>query len=391
MIFVFLLIGLIILVIRATAPSRNVASADEAFKSGHIRKAEEYLKKVWTRRDDIPAHLAGMHFELIKKGKLSYVKEALSISQEGLSEDAKYQLKGVQKDIQKYIKDKASAAFLTEDYTEAIKYNETLIPFGREFRDKDEEYRVYRELKNYLTSGRKGSALNIYLSDNLSLVVRCIISKVRELESPIDALKLLSLALTSAEVKSEFEGRVLKYVLEYDRLPELKADADKYQQAYLESQADKMPETKILEALRIYKALNFKKPSVSISEKIESLNYKRACSFIKKDDYKGFRLLQSALKQNMDVTPGFRYDLGCKYNILLFDYLSKILLSEGLKGEKWEDFLRCCTEYAATEKAEDVLKLAIALKAKGCFVESSKLCRLLNNTNPKFSDSYATM
>lgn len=386
MIFVFLLIGLIILVIRATAPSRNVASADEAFKSGHIRKAEEYLKKVWTRRDDIPAHLAGMHFELIKKGKLSYVKEALSISQEGLSEDAKYQLKGVQKDIQKYIKDKASAAFLTEDYTEAIKYNETLIPFGREFKDKDEEYRVYRELKNYLTSGRKGSALNIYLSDNLSLVVRCIISKVRELDSPIDALKLLSLALTSAEVKSEFEGRVLKYVLEYDRLPELKADADKYQQAYLEGQADKMPETKILEALRIYKALNFKKPSASISEKIESLNYKRACSFIKKDDYKGFRLLQSALKQNMDVTPGFRYDLGCKYNILLFDYLSKILLSEGLKGEKWEDFLRCCTEYAATEKTEDVLKLAIALNTKGSFVESGKLCRLLNNSNPNVFD-----
>lgn len=386
MIFVFLLIGLIILVIRATAPSRNVASADEAFKSGHIRKAEEYLKKVWTRRDDIPAHLAGMHFELIKKGKLSYVKEALSISQEGLSENAKYQLKGVQKDIQKYIKDKASAAFLTEDYTEAIKYNETLIPFGREFKDKDEEYRVYRELKNYLTSGRKGSALNIYLSDTLSLVVRCIISRVRELDSPIDALKLLSLALTSAEIKSEFESRVLKYVLEYDRLPELKADADKYQQVYLEGQADKMPETKILEALRIYKALNFKKPSVSISEKIESLNYKRACSFIKKDDYKGFRLLQSALKQNMDVTPGFRYDLGCKYNILLFDYLSKILLSEGLKGEKWEDFLRCCTEYAATEKTEDVLKLAIALNTKGSFVESGKLCRLLNNSNPNVFD-----
>ena len=62
--------------------------------------------------------------------------------------------------------------------------------------------------------------------------------------------------------------------------------------------------------------------------------------------------------------------------------MSKILLSDGLEGEKWEDFLRCCTEYAASEKTEDVLKLAIALNAKGCFVESGKLCRLLNNSNP---------
>ena len=382
LVFVPLIIGLIILVTWTTAPSRNVSSAVEAFKSGHIRKAEEYLKKVWTRRDDIPAHYAGMLFKLIKKGKLAYVKEAFNISQDGLSEDAKYHLKGVQKEIQKYIEDKASAAFLAEDYAEAIKFNETLIPFGRQFKEKDEEYRAYRELKNYLSSGRKGSALNIYLSDNMPLVVRCITNKVEELDSPLDALKLLSLALSNDEIKSQFESRVLKYVLEHDMLPELKADADKYQQAYLEDKADKMPETKIMQALRIYKALNFKKPSTAISEKIESLNYKRACSFIEKDDYKGFRLLQSGLKQNMDVTPGFRYDLGCKYNTLLFDYLSKILLSDGLKGEKWEDFLRCCTEYAATEKSEDVLKLAIALNAKGCFVESGKLCRLLNNSNP---------
>ena len=172
LVFVLLIIGLIILVTWTTAPSRNVSSADEAFKSGHIRKAEEYLKKVWTRRDDIPAHYAGMLFKLIKKGKLAYVKEAFSISQDGLSEDAKYHLKGVQKEIQKYIEDKASVAFLAEDYAEAIKFNETLIPFGRQFKEKDEEYRVYRELKNYLSSGRKGSALNIYLSDNMPLVVR---------------------------------------------------------------------------------------------------------------------------------------------------------------------------------------------------------------------------
>ena len=105
LVFVPLIIGLIILVTWTTAPSRNVSSADEAFKSGHIRKAEEYLKKVWTRRDDIPAHYAGMLFKLIKKGKLAYVKEAFNISQDGLSEDAKYHLKGVQKEIQKYIED----------------------------------------------------------------------------------------------------------------------------------------------------------------------------------------------------------------------------------------------------------------------------------------------
>ena len=116
-VFVLLIIGLIILVTWATAPSSNVSSADEAFKRGHIRKAEEYLKKVWTRRDDIPAHYAGMLFELIKKGKLAYVKEAFSISQDGLSEDAKYHLKGVQKDIQKYIEDPVSEQIILDRMT----------------------------------------------------------------------------------------------------------------------------------------------------------------------------------------------------------------------------------------------------------------------------------
>ena len=384
--FIVFVVFLAILIIALTSPSFYANMADNAFAKGDIKAAENHLKQVWTRRSDIPARLARMYYELIKKGKFKYISTSLSIKTEGLSDEAKQNLRSVQKEIQKYVENKASAAFSIEDYDEAIKYSQTLAHLGGQYKDKHEEYCIYRELRNYLSSGRKSPALNTHLSESQHLVIKCIKNRAREINVPHDVLRLLSLAFDNSEIKPLFEDGILRYVLEYGILPEMSSDADKYQQTYLEAQADKMPEEKIQDALTIYKALNKKRVRKNISEKIELLNFKTACAVLKNGIYNGFRLRQSALKQNMDVTPGFRYDLGCKYNILLFDYLSKILLSEGLKGEKWEDFLRCCTEYAATEKAEDVLKLAIALNAKGCFVESSKLCRLLNNTNPNVLD-----
>lgn len=386
MLALILIIAAIIVILWATAPSRHKSSADEYFAKGNISKAEELLRKVWTRRDDIPAHLAEKYFELIKKGKLNYVHKALSIKTSDLSDGASKNLVSVQNKIKKYIEDKATAAFTAEDYTDAIKYNETLIPFGKTYKAKNEEYRIYRELKNYLTSGRKSPTLNTYLSDDLPLVVKCIKNRAKDVNIPLDALKLLSLAFNNNEIKSLFEDGVLKFVLEFDQLPDLRADADRYQQTFLETLADQMPETRILEALRIYKALNSKRPSVAISEKIERLNYKRACAFIEKDDYNGFRLLQSNLKQNVDITPSFRYELGCKYNILLFDYLSKKLVSDGLKGETWDAYLVCCAEYAAIEKPDELLKIAQELNSKGKFIDSGKICRLLDQSNSNVFD-----
>ena len=155
-----------ILVVVLTSPSKRIESAEKAFAQGDMNKAEEYLRKVWTKRDDIPAHLAGMYFKLIKKDKLKYVHNALSINTVELSEEAKRLLKGVQDEIRKYLESRAALAFANEDYAEAIKYNESLIPFGDLYKNKDDEYRIYRDLKNFLSSGRKSPTLNTYINYN---------------------------------------------------------------------------------------------------------------------------------------------------------------------------------------------------------------------------------
>ena len=64
-----------ILVVVLTSPSKRIESAEKAFAQGDMNKAEEYLRKVWTKRDDIPAHLAGMYFKLIKKDKTFFLKK----------------------------------------------------------------------------------------------------------------------------------------------------------------------------------------------------------------------------------------------------------------------------------------------------------------------------
>ena len=381
--FLFFIVLLVVIIVLMTSSRHHASVADSAFARGDINTAETHLKKVWTRRSDIPARLAGMYFELIKKGKIMNVAKALSLSTEGLSDEAKQKLESVQKNVRTHVEDKASAAFVAEDFDEAIRYAETLAPFGKDYKDKCEEYRVYKELKGFLSNGRKSPSLNAHLEANRTLVVKCIKNRVKETDVPHDALKLLSLALDDGRIKSMFNAAVVRFVLEHDRLPELRAEADKYQREFLEEKADNMPESKILDALKIYKALNLRKPKASLVEKIESLNYKRACACLAKDDYNGYRTFQSRLKANIEVTAGFRNGFERKYKLVLFEYLSGKLLNAGLNGEQWEHFLNCCVEYAVIEKSEEVLKIARELNAKGHYAESGKLCRLLDQSNPE--------
>ena len=375
--------AIVILVFWLTAPARHMSSADKYFEEGKISKAAKELKKVWKRRDDIPARLAEMYFVLVKKEKLQYVFKALSIDTEGISDDAKQNLIAVQKDIVHYIEGKSSAAFAAENYSDAIKYNATLKKFDDQYKVKDTEYQIFMELKDFLLNGHTGKTLSTCLEKNKYLVVLCIKRRINEIESLHDILKLLSLALDNDDIQHLFEDHVLKFVLQYKELPELHSHADKYQQTYLETLADNMPESNIMDALTIYKALYSRKPRLCISEKIETLNYKRACAFIEKGSYNKFRQLQTALNQNTDVTPGFRSDLACKYNILLFDYLSKRILSKDLEDNKWNDYLRCCAEYAASVRPEEVLKIAQNLNSRGIYARSCKLCSMLNESDPE--------
>lgn len=376
-----------ILVVVLTSPSKRIESAEKAFAQGDMNKAEEYLRKVWTKRDDIPAHLAGMYFKLIKKDKLKYVHNALSINTVELSEEAKRLLKGVQDEIRKYLESRAALAFANEDYAEAIKYNESLIPFGDLYKNKDDEYRIYRDLKNFLSSGRKSPTLNTYINNNPALVVKCIKSKVRENTISLeDTVKILSIMLDNEEIRTLFDKKILKYVLELSTLPDLRAEADRYQLTYLESQADNMPEEKVLDALKIYKAINAKKPKVAIYEKIESLNFQRASKCIERGNYKKFQMLHNHLKQNVDVTPSFRFQLDCKYSLIQFDYLRTELLRAGLNDEMWEEFLTCCKEHGSSPKNSKIIQTAIDLNSHGSYGRSMQLCRLLNNSTPDVLD-----
>lgn len=365
---------------RAKRVERVIRDAQNALAQGRISDAEHYFKQVLKDRDDVPERLATMYFQRIKQDKLSYVNKALTISIDGLSQDALRRLRCVQYEIRTYIEDQISKALLSKDYLTAIKYNKPLTAFGEHYKKREKAFNIYSELKYYLESGQRSANLLAYLSNDMSIVIECINDRIKAL-SELDTLKLLALALCDAGIKAQFESRVLKYVLASGILPNFNTSANTLQRTYLEKVADTMSVERTQDAIKIYKALNLRGYEARIQKKLEHSNFQRACVFLGNGETESFISLLRALEHNQNLDFASKKELRQRYLLRLCDYLFSRLLTSSLTELQWDMLGDCFLDSGLRSKYQSEIKrCAIEFYAQNRYAESARLCEYLEIT-----------